>query len=129
VKSLTTFATSAAVITSTRGRREGGISNDIASALDIDAFMNNELSKPCDPSRDKKCAPKLSEDEALCRFGQPSPATGQACVRAGLSSKRPGGVDAFGKIDRGGFVKCKAVYEREDPNGPKGMLMKEWKCE
>ena len=98
----------------------------------MDAFANSQIEadkKNCDPKRDPKCAPKLSEDEALCRFGSPTPATGQACVRAGLSPSRPGGVDAFGKIDRGGFVKCKPIYEREDPNGPKGMLMKEWRCE
>lgn len=44
----------------------------------------------------------MSEDEALCRFGQPSLAKGDACVRAGLPTAplKKGGVDAFGQVDR-----------------------------
>ena len=63
-------------------------------ALDIDSFMAREL------EMDKKVEPKLTEDEALCRFGSPSKGTGNACLRAGLSTKRPTGVDAFGEVDR-----------------------------
>lgn len=43
-----------------------------ANALDMDAFMNAEIaadSKNCDPKRDPKCVPKLTEDEALCQYG------------------------------------------------------------
>ena len=29
---------------------------------------------------DKKCQRKMTDDEAFCRFGQPSQATGEACV-------------------------------------------------
>ena len=42
----------------------------------------------------------MSDDEALCRFGSPSKKVGEACVRAGMSTKRPSGVDAFGTVDR-----------------------------
>lgn len=99
-----------------------------ASALDIDSFIQNELkSDACDDKTSKKCKPKLSEDEAMCRFGQPSPKTGEACLRAGLPTKRPSGVDAFGKVDRGDFVRCKANYV-EDPKNP-GFLVNVWKCD
>lgn len=89
-----------------------------AMALDMDAFMNKELeSTTCDEAINKKCRPKLSDDEALCRFGSPSNRTGEACVRAGMSTAKTGGVDAFGKLDRGDYVRCKTVYE--DDGGPK----------
>ncbi len=45
----------------------------VANALDMDAFINNELAndtKNCDPKRDPKCAPQLSNDEAMCKYGQ-----------------------------------------------------------
>lgn len=88
-------------------------------ALDIDSFMARELDNG-------KVTPKMSEDEALCRFGSPSKGTGNACLRAGLSTKRPTGVDAFGEVDRGSFVRCKPNYV-EDPKN-KGMLINEWDC-
>mmetsp|Transcript_12150 Transcript_12150/g.18655 ORF Transcript_12150/g.18655 Transcript_12150/m.18655 type:complete len:145 (-) Transcript_12150:199-633(-) len=97
-----------------------------AVALDMDAFMQEELtSKECNDKVDKKCQRNLSADEALCRFGQPSPATGQACVRANVSPKRQGGVDAFGNIDRGDYVRCKPYYV----DGENGFLVKKFKCE
>uniref|UniRef100_A0A7S1VJA7 Uncharacterized protein n=1 Tax=Grammatophora oceanica TaxID=210454 RepID=A0A7S1VJA7_9STRA len=74
-----------------------------ATALDIDSFVNSELSND-------STSPKMSEDEALCRFGFPSKPTGEACLRAGLSTKRTDTLDAFGKVDRGDYVKCKTVY-------------------
>lgn len=75
-----------------------------AGALDMDAFMKKEL-------KVKVEAPQMSEDEGLCRYGAPTKKTGEACVRAGLSTKRAGGVDAFGNINRGDFVRCKTYYE------------------
>jgi hypothetical protein len=101
-----------------------------AEALDIDSFIQKELddtSTTCNEKTDKKCKPKLSTDEALCRFGQPSKSTGDACLRAGLSTKRPSGVDAYGSIDRGNFVKCKPNYV-EDPQNP-GFLINRWICQ
>jgi hypothetical protein len=93
-----------------------------AWALDMDAFINQELIQDNVKS-------KLTADEALCRFGQPSRATGEACVRAGLSTKRrPGGsrlrdqaaVDAFGTVDRGDYVRCKFEYELDGKKGTTG---------
>lgn len=37
--------------------------------------------KNCDPKRDPKCIPKLTEDEALCKYGQSGNARGEACKR------------------------------------------------
>ena len=101
-----------------------------ANALDIDSFIQKELdSETCDEKVDKKCIRKLSEDEALCRFGQPSKETGEACRRAGISSSRSGsgrgGVDAYGSVDRGEFVRCKAQWV--DNGSPK--LVKTWTCQ
>mmetsp|Transcript_7714 Transcript_7714/g.11087 ORF Transcript_7714/g.11087 Transcript_7714/m.11087 type:complete len:133 (-) Transcript_7714:123-521(-) len=55
-----------------------------ANALDMDAFMNAELANDttnCDPKRDVKCAPKMSDDQALCTYGQSGKARGEACKR------------------------------------------------
>lgn len=89
-------------------------------ALDVDSFMAKELDN-------NKVEPKMSDDEALCKFGSPSKGTGNACLRAGLSTKRPTGVDAFGTVDRGNFVRCKPNYV-EDPKN-KGMLINVWDCQ
>ena len=88
----------------------------LANALDMEAFANAELSSSeCNEKIDKKCVPKtkLTDDEALCKYGMPSQGKGEACVRAGKSTapKTPGGVDAFGKVDRGNFVRCKRFWE------------------
>jgi hypothetical protein len=97
-----------------------------AMALDMDAFINKELeSTTCDEKINKKCQPKLSDDEALCRFGSPSKATGEACVRAGMPTAKAGGVDAFGKLDRGDYIRCKTIYE--DDGGPKYVRVR--KCQ
>jgi hypothetical protein len=103
------------------------IAPSAANALDMDAFMQKELdSTPCNDKIDKKCKPKFSDDEALCRFGQPSPETGAACTRAGMPTDRPGRpVDAFGKVDRGDYVRCKSYYV----DGENGKLEKKWKCQ
>jgi hypothetical protein len=93
----------------------------------MDAFARKELAaESCDDRLSKKCRPHLSDDEALCRFGQPSQKTGEACLRAGMSTKRPTGVDAFGKIDRGDYVRCKVKYE-DDAKTNK--LVKTWDCQ
>lgn len=74
-------------------------------ALDFDSFINKELESDANES-------KLTDDAALCRFGQPSKGTGDACIRAGLSTKRAaGGVDAFGYVDRGNFERCEIDYQ------------------
>lgn len=56
----------------------------VSSALDIEAFANSELDKDqknCNPKFDPKCAPKLTQDEALCKYGQSGNARGEACKR------------------------------------------------
>jgi hypothetical protein len=75
-----------------------------SNALDMDAFANQQLTPSVAP-------PKLTDDEALCRYGSPAQKTGEACVRAGLPTKRSGSLDAFGKTDRGDYVRCKSRYE------------------
>lgn len=55
-----------------------------ANALDMDAFANAQIesdTKNCDPKKDPKCVPKLSKDEALCKYGQSGKARGEACQR------------------------------------------------
>jgi hypothetical protein len=77
------------------------------SALDMDAFANSMLTQP---------SSQMSSDEALCKFGQPSPEKGGACVRAGKPTTNPSGsgVDAFGNVDRGDFVRCRFYYVIEN---------------
>ena len=61
-----------------------GITSSSANALDFDSFANSEIesdTKKCDPKRDPKCIPKLSEDEALCQYGSSGEARGEACLR------------------------------------------------
>eukprot|EP00545_Synedropsis_sp_CCMP1620_P015012 CAMPEP_0119017150 /NCGR_PEP_ID=MMETSP1176-20130426/15574_1 /TAXON_ID=265551 /ORGANISM="Synedropsis recta cf, Strain CCMP1620" /LENGTH=122 /DNA_ID=CAMNT_0006970783 /DNA_START=12 /DNA_END=380 /DNA_ORIENTATION=+ len=57
-----------------------------ANALDMDAFMKSEIAsdeKSCDPKKDPKCIPKLTKDEALCKYGQSGgEAKIDACKRA-----------------------------------------------
>lgn len=56
----------------------------VSNALDMDAFMNSELdsdTKNCDPKRDPKCIPKLTADEAMCKYGQSGDLRGEACKR------------------------------------------------
>jgi hypothetical protein len=91
----------------------------ISNALDMDAFMKKELESDTSPKETQ-----MSDDEALCRFGQPSKDTGEACVRAGLPTTKKSGVDAFGKVDRGDYVRCKPDYVY---NGTK--LVNVWKCQ
>ena len=85
-------------------------------ALDMEKFINSELTRDknnCDPKIDKKCVEKLSKDEAMCKYGQSGPARGEACVRARESKSTvsiKSGLDPYGKVDRGDFVRCKAEY-------------------
>ena len=61
-----------------------GITSSSANALDFDSFANAEIesdTKSCDPKKDPKCIPKLSEDEALCQYGSSGEARGEACLR------------------------------------------------
>jgi hypothetical protein len=74
-----------------------------AIALDMEAFMTSELQKSNQP--------KLSDDQLLCQYGAPSRVTGDACIRAGMSTQRTGTLDAFGNADRGDFIRCKTFYE------------------
>ena len=67
-----------------------GINTNAANALDFDAFekgiVDNDTAK-CDPKRDPKCIPKLSDDQALCKYGAGGNARGEACARV----KKAGG--------------------------------------
>ena len=110
------FLAAALVLTTTAASKP-------AHALDMDSFVNQELATSSDANNKK-----LSDDEALCKFGQPSKDRGDACVRAGMSTTlKKGGVDAYGNVDRGNFVRCKIVYV-DDPD-IKGFLMKTTVCE
>jgi hypothetical protein len=60
------------------------LSPSVSNALDMDAFMNSELEKDqkeCNPKVDPKCAPKMTQDEALCKYGQSGTARAEACKR------------------------------------------------
>lgn len=105
-----------------------GVTAGSANALDMDYFMNQELAAPSSTAS-SAAKSKMSDDEALCKFGQPSKGRGDACVRAGMSTKlKKGGVDAYGNVDRGDFVRCSFQYV-EDPNSPnKGFLKKVSVC-
>lgn len=35
----------------------------------------------CDPKKDPKCKPQLSQDQALCQYGQSGAARAEACKR------------------------------------------------
>jgi hypothetical protein len=70
-----------------------------ANALDMDAFANQQIEadqKNCNPKLDPKCAPVLTADEALCKYGQSGTARGEACRRVKaqggeLPSSKPAG--------------------------------------
>ena len=76
------------------------------AALDMDAFMNTELQES-----NTKGKPTLTHDQSLCQYGAPSTETGQACVRANMSTKRTNSLDAFGTVDRGDYVRCRTYYD------------------
>ena len=78
-----------------------------AQALDMDAFANSELASDkakCNEKLDPKCVPKLTEDEALCKYGQSGEKRGEACRRVKAAGgalntqkagKSPGGAYAM----------------------------------
>ena len=79
-----------------------------ANALDMDSFENSLLEKDttqCDPKRDPKCIPKLTPDEALCKYGvSGSDARTAACKRvrdAGglLPTSKPGERNTAGWVN------------------------------
>lgn len=82
------------------------ISSTAALALDMDAFETNILSN--DTTKD--LSPTLNDDEALCKYGAPGKAMGEACSRAKMQRKLPGNVDVTGKVDRGDYLKCRYEY-------------------
>ena len=45
----------------------------------FDVFQIESDTKNCDPKRDPKCIPKLTEAEALCKYGQSGQARADAC--------------------------------------------------
>ena len=56
-----------------------------AYALDMEAFASSTLEndqKNCDPKKDPKCMPKLTADQALCKYGESGANRGEACKRA-----------------------------------------------
>jgi hypothetical protein len=56
----------------------------MSTALDYEAFTKSELDKDtknCNPKVDPKCAPEMTQDEALCKYGQSGNARGEACRR------------------------------------------------
>lgn len=78
-----------------------------ANALDMDAFMNAELAndlKNCDPKRDPKCVPKLSEDEALCKYGQGGKARAAACTKVKSEGKELPSASPQGKSLGGAYA-------------------------
>ena len=85
--------------------------NQRSNALDFDAFIEKELAADVAKSVKKP----LSNDEALCAYGQPGKERGDACVRAGIPIATGGKkVNAYGEVDRGTYVRCKQFYELEE---------------
>lgn len=74
---------------------------DTAAALDFDAFESSQISKDSNSAN-----PDLSEDAALCKYGAPGKAMGEACKRANMKPRLPQNVSADGKADRGDYLKC-----------------------
>ncbi len=79
-----------------------------SAALDMDAFISKELEVD-------KSKTYLSDDVKTCKYAAPGKEKGDACVRAGISiAGKNGGVNAYGEIDRGDFVRCKTSYPMID---------------
>ena len=73
-----------------------------ANALDMDSFekslLDNDTAQ-CDPNLDRKCVPKLTPDEALCKYGVPGSDSRAAACR---------------KVrDAGGLLPTSKKYERD----------------
>mmetsp|Transcript_29234 Transcript_29234/g.62163 ORF Transcript_29234/g.62163 Transcript_29234/m.62163 type:complete len:179 (-) Transcript_29234:304-840(-) len=70
-----------------------------ANALDFDSFEKGLIEKDtteCNPKLDPKCIPKLTADEALCKYGVPgADARSAACLRVrDAGGQLPGGKKA-----------------------------------
>jgi len=83
-----------------------------ARALDYDAFESSIITKDS-----SKFQPKLNDDEALCKYGAPGKAMGEACSRANIQRTLPGGVDVTGMVDRGEYLKCRYEYPIDKDTG------------
>ena len=81
------------------------IQPNTAAALDFDAFESSQISKDSTAAN-----PELSEDAALCKYGAPGKAMGEACKRANMKPRLPADVRADGKADRGNYTKCVDQY-------------------
>lgn len=60
------------------------VSGQEADALDMDSFEKSLIDKDttqCDPNLDRKCNPKLTADEALCKYGVPGSDSRAAACR------------------------------------------------
>ena len=88
------------------------VSPKTARALDYDAFESSIITKDS-----SKFQPKLNDDEALCKYGAPGKAMGEACSRANIQRTLPGGVDVTGKVDRGEYLKCRYEYPIDKDTG------------
>lgn len=66
-----------------------------ASALDFDSFEKGLIEKDiaeCNPKIDPRCIPKLTEDEALCKYGGGGTKKIEACIRVrDAGGQLPGG--------------------------------------
>jgi hypothetical protein len=74
----------------------------VLALLDFDAFESSETTND-----EKKSAPILSDNKALCQYDAPGKAMGEACDRAGKKLNLPSFVDATGKVDRGVNLRCR----------------------
>jgi hypothetical protein len=83
------------------------------AALDYDAFESSIINQDTTNYRQ----PKLNDDEALCKYGAPGKAMGEACARANIHRTLPGGVDVTGKVDRGEYLKCRYEYPIDASTG------------
>mmetsp|Transcript_203 Transcript_203/g.338 ORF Transcript_203/g.338 Transcript_203/m.338 type:complete len:192 (+) Transcript_203:99-674(+) len=95
-----------------------------ATALDFDAFESSQISKDSSSAN-----PELSEDAALCKYGAPGKAMGEACKRANMKPRLPADVRADGKVDRGDYTKCVDQWNIVDDKYVKSRLCKpisEW---
>ena len=89
-----------------------------SSALDMDAFMSKELEGDKNKS-------EISDDVKTCKYAAPGKVKGDACVRAGMrTTGKNGGVDAYGNLDRGDYVRCSTSYPMID-----GKYVKTTTCE
>ncbi len=118
VQSRKTFFQGITITTFLIAMNTGTKKSMLANALDMDAFMNQELNAD-------KSKSELSDDAKTCKYAAPGQEKGDACVRAGMSTAgKNGGVDAYGRIDRGDFVRCKTSYPMID-----GKYVKTVNCE